>query len=128
MTVVIADDSSLLRDRICKLIKGLNGSIVTCEAENGQRAIQLICSSNPDLVILDIRLPEMSGIEVLKRIKELKIQTRICVLTTFSFPQYRKKCLELGADYFLDKNMEFENISGILGQLKEEHQNDYKTL
>ncbi len=114
MIIVIADDSALLRERICKLITGLNESIMICEAENGKRAMELINTKKPDLVILDIRMPEMNGIEVLKKIRELKIKTKVCMLTNFPFPQYKKKCIELGADYFFDKNMEFERILDII--------------
>ncbi len=117
MKIVIADDSSLLRDRLCKLLTGFNERIEIYEAENGRLAMELICAENPDLVILDIRMPEMNGIEVLKKIRELKMQTKVCMLTNFPFPQYKKKCFEMGANYFLDKNMEFEKIQDILYKL-----------
>lgn len=116
MKIVVADDSSLLRDRICTFIKSVNESLVIYEAENGRMAMDLICANHPDLVILDIRMPEMSGIDVLKKIKELEIHTKVCMLTNYPFPQYKKKCYELGADYFFDKNMEFKKLSGILEQ------------
>jgi DNA-binding NarL/FixJ family response regulator len=114
MKIVIADDSSLLRDRICQLLRRLDDGMELYEAENGQLAMELVFAKNPDLVILDIRMPELTGIEVLNKIREMKMKTKVCMLTNYPFQQYKKKCIELGADYFFDKNMEFEKISEIV--------------
>ncbi len=63
--ILIADDSSLLRDRLNSLLNSLNNIFMAFEDENGMEALKLIREKKPDLVILDIRMPEMSGIEVL---------------------------------------------------------------
>jgi len=73
--IIIADDSSLLRDRIKSLLNGLKEKLVLYEAENGVEALQLIEDKKPDQAILDIRMPEMNGIEVLKKVRELKMKT-----------------------------------------------------
>jgi YesN/AraC family two-component response regulator len=119
MKIVIADDSSLLRERIISLLNGSSKNLVIYEAENGKDALNIIRQKKPDLAILDIRMPEMSGIEVLKKIRELKIKTRICILTNYPYPQYRKKCFEEGADYFLDKNIDFLQIYEIISKLRD---------
>ena len=75
MKIIIADDSSLLRDRIKSLLNGLKEKLVLYEAENGVEALQLIEDKKPDQAILDIRMPEMNGIEVLKKVRELKMKT-----------------------------------------------------
>jgi DNA-binding NarL/FixJ family response regulator len=110
MKIIIADDSSLLRDRIKSLLNGLKEKLVIYEAENGVEALKLIKDKKPDLAILDIRMPEMNGIEVLKKIRELKMKTKVCILTSYPYPQYRKRCHEAGADYFLSKTDDFEDI------------------
>lgn len=114
MIIVIADDSSMLRDRIKSLLNGLKEKLVIYEAENGLEALQLIKDKKPDLAILDIRMPEMNGIEVLKKIRELKMKTKVCILTNYPYPQYKKRCLEAGADYFLSKTEEFEDIKIVI--------------
>jgi len=114
MKIVIADDSSLLRDRIKNLLNGLKEKLVLYEAENGVEALKLIKDEKPDLAILDIRMPEMNGIEVLKKIRELNMKTKICILTNYAYPQYKKKCFEAGADYFLSKTEEFEDIKIVI--------------
>jgi DNA-binding NarL/FixJ family response regulator len=117
MKIVIADDSSLLRNRIKSLLNGLEEKLVVYEAENGLEAFKFIKDNGPDLAILDIRMPEMNGIEVLKKIRELKMKTKICILTNYAYPQYKKKCFEAGADYFLSKTEEFEDIKNVINDM-----------
>ena len=114
MKVVIADDSSLLRDRIKSLLNSINNISMVYEAKNGVEALQLIMEKEPDLAILDIRMPEMNGIEVLIKIRELKMKTKVCILTSYPYPQYRKRCLEAGADYFLSKTEDFEQLEIVI--------------
>ena len=117
MKIVIADDSSLLRERIKSLLNGSKEKLVIYEAENGVDALQLIEDKKPDLAILDIRMPEMNGFEVLKKIRELKIKVKVCILTNYPYPQYKRKCFEAGADYFLSKTEEFEDIKIVITEL-----------
>jgi two-component system response regulator EvgA len=117
MKVVIADDSSLLRDRIKSLLISINNVFVVGEAENGVDALKVIREKEPDLVILDIRMPEMNGIEVLQKIRELKMKTKVCILTNYAYPLYKLRCFEAGADYFLRKTEDFEDINMIITEM-----------
>jgi DNA-binding NarL/FixJ family response regulator len=117
MKIVIADDSSLLRDRIKSLLSSMKNVFVVGEAENGVDALQLIREKEPDLAILDIRMPEMNGIEVLKKIRELKMKTKVCILTNYPYPQYKRKCFEEGADYFFSKTEDFEDIKIVITEI-----------
>jgi DNA-binding NarL/FixJ family response regulator len=114
MKIVIADDSSLLRDRIKILLNSINDISMVYEAKNGVEALQLIMEKEPDLAILDIRMPEMNGIEVLKKIRELRMKVKVCILTSYAYPQYRKRCHKAGADFFLSKNDDFEDIKIVI--------------
>jgi len=114
MKVVIADDSSLLRDRIRSLLNSIKNISEVYEAENGVDALQLIREKEPDLAILDIRMPGMNGIEVLKKIREMKMKTKVCILTNYAYPIYKRRCFEAGADYFLRKTEDFEDINIIV--------------
>jgi len=120
MKIVIADDSSLLRDRIKSMLNNMNNMFVVGEAENGVDALQLIREKEPDLAIIDIRMPKMNGIEVLKKIRELKMKVKVCILTNYPYPQYRKKCMELGAHYFFSKTEDFEDISIVITDMLRE--------
>ncbi|MGD0755995.1 MAG: response regulator transcription factor [Bacteroidales bacterium] len=117
MKIVLADDSSLLRDRIKSLLNSINNVSVVGEAENGVEALRLIMEKEPDLAILDIRMPEMNGIEVLKKIREIGLRTKVCILTNYPYKQYREKCLSAGAEYFFDKNQSIDELMEVVSTL-----------
>jgi DNA-binding NarL/FixJ family response regulator len=119
MRILIADDSAVLRERLTEMLSELPGIEIIGYAQGVQEAIASINRLKPSVVILDIRMPGGNGMDVLQDIKRDKSSPIVIVLTNFPYPQYRKKCLELGADYFLDKSTEFEKVSEIFKQLKE---------
>ena len=120
MTLLNADDSSHIRDRIKDRVKCFDQVTIVGEADNGKKALEMVLEFNPDLVILDIQMPEMGGLEVLKKIKEAKIKTKVCILTSHSFPQYKAKCLTLGADSFLNKSDDFDKINLVIANMLKE--------
>lgn len=124
MKIVIADDSSLLRERIKSLLNNINRVSVVGEAINGVEALQLIGEKEPDMVILDIRMPEMNGIEVLKKIRERGLRTKVCILTNYPYKQYKEKCLAEGADYFFDKNVDIQQILDLISKLANNHEEE----
>jgi DNA-binding NarL/FixJ family response regulator len=114
MNIVIVDDSELVRDRISYRISELPDIFVTGVAGNSIEAREIIRLQQPDVVILDIKMPGESGIELLRKIKEDYPHIKVIMLTNYPFLQYRSKCYENGADYFLDKSNEFEKVTEIL--------------
>jgi DNA-binding NarL/FixJ family response regulator len=120
MKIVVADDSSLMRDRIKILLRSLNHNSEVFEAEDGVEALQLIEEKEPDLAIIDIRMPDMNGIEVLKKVREMKMKTKICMLTNYPYQQYRKRCLEAGTDFFFSKTEDFEKIKSVITDMLRE--------
>jgi two-component system, NarL family, nitrate/nitrite response regulator NarL len=122
MKIVIADDSSLLRDRIKTLLNSINNISMVFEAKNGVEALQLIMENEPDLAILDIRMPEMSGIEVLNQISELGLKLKVCMLTGYPYKQYREKCFAAGALYFFDKNQSMDELMEVVSTLANERE------
>jgi YesN/AraC family two-component response regulator len=119
MKIVIADDSALWRERIKSMLSCINGISVIYEACNGVEALQYIIEEKPEFVILDIRMPEKTGIDVLMKIRELNMKIKVCILTNYPYPQYKRRCLEEGADYFLSKTDDF-NETIIIKMLKDE--------
>jgi DNA-binding NarL/FixJ family response regulator len=117
MKLLIADDSSLIRERIKTQARGFDHEFFVREASNGKMALDMIREFDPDLVFLDLHMPEMGGIDVLKKIKEANLKTKVCILTNYSYPQYKTKCLALGADYFLSKSDDFEKTSLIIAMV-----------
>ena len=82
-----------------------------------EEATVLINELNPKIALLDINLPGKSGIDILNYIKEKKADCRVIMITNHAFDSYRKKCIELGAEHFLDKSSDFEKIPTILGEM-----------
>lgn len=118
MKVFIADDSTVLRERLVEMLSELPGIEIVGYAQDVPEALTSIKKLNPDVVILDIRMPGGSGIDVLQEIKKDKQAPLVIVLTNYPYPQYRKKCLGLGADYFFDKSTEFEKITEVVKQMR----------
>lgn len=119
LKVFIADDSDFIRERLPEMLSELSGIEIIGQAEDGIEAINSIRTLNPDVIVLDIRMPGKSGIEVLKEVKKHKPSTVIIILTNYPYPQYKKKCLEAGADFFLDKSIDFDQLTDILKQLSQ---------
>jgi len=119
MRIVIADDSDMLRNSIKESLNGVKNVEIVGEAKNGVEAVKIIQEKKPDFVLLDVRMPDMNGIEVLKKIKGQLSGTKICVFTNYPYIQYKAKCLEEGADYFFDKNVNFQEIKELIEQYVE---------
>jgi len=124
MKLLIVDDSFLMRERIKDQIKMIDPVSIVAEAGNGRIAIEMLMAFDFDLIFLDLHMPEMGGMDVLRKVKEAKIKTKICILTNFAYPQYRTKCLALGADYFLCKSDDFEKITVVIAALLKEMEQD----
>lgn len=114
MKVLIADDSTLVRDRLATLISELKDVELVGQTSSAPETLEAIQRLRPDVVILDIRMPGGNGIFVLEKIKARKAAPLVIMLTAFPYPQYRKKCLEAGAEYFFDKTTEFDRVAEVL--------------
>lgn len=106
--VFIADDSTPIRERIIKMLTSVPDVKVVGEAIDGAEAIVKIREKKPDLVILDLQMPKISGLEFLPVLKAMDPSPRILVLTNFSSKYIRKACASMGADYLFDKSTEFD--------------------
>ena len=117
MKVLIVDDSKIVSERLQQMLVNIAGVEIVGQAQNARDAIASISESKPDVVILDIRLHGPNGIEVLKDIRNKKLPICVIMLTNYPYPQYRKKCEELGADYFFDKVTEIKDIPNVIKKL-----------
>jgi DNA-binding NarL/FixJ family response regulator len=117
MKLLIADDSAVVRERLIALLAEITGIENIGEAVDIPTALNYFKKYHPDVVILDISMPGGSGIDVLKAIKNNGTPTKVVVLTNYPYPQYKKRCRELGADYFFDKSTEFEKVIETLNKL-----------
>ena len=120
MKVLIADESELIRDRLSTLLLNTFKGIEILNAANLSDAIQLVIKNKPDVIILDITATRGNGINSLIEIKSIPSAPIIIVFTQYMYAQYRKKCMELGADYFLIKSHDFDKIPELLEKLNKE--------
>lgn len=127
MNVFVVEDSSLLRERLIRTLTGITGVKIAGYSDTAEEAVQLIQDKHPDAIILDIRLRQGTGFQVLQAVKTRGKPPLVIVLTNFAYPQYRTKYLEAGADYFFDKSNEFDQVVVVLNQqLKKEIASDPK--
>jgi len=120
--VFLVEDSPIIRERLLQLLEGLDSVEVVGSADNAVDAIAGIVAAAPDAVVLDIKLKDGSGIDVLRRVKQSLPSVTVIMLTNYATSEYRHTCLAAGAEYFLDKTNEFENLRGILHRLRQDNQ------
>jgi len=103
--------------RLAQILTEIEGVEIMGAAFNVPDAFRYIGKDIPDIAILDICLPGGNGIDILKKIRECGNSTKVIMYTHYPFPQYAKKCMHFGADYFFDKYNEFDKLLGVVKQL-----------
>ncbi|MDI3420344.1 response regulator [Streptomyces luteolus] len=102
--VLIADDQMMVREGFSVLLGAMPGIEVAGEAVNGREAVAKVAGLRPDVVLMDIRMPELNGIEATREIVAADTDTRVLVLTTFDLDEYVYEALRAGASGFLLKD------------------------
>ena len=102
--VVIADDQALVRGGFRVLVDSADDLVVVGDAANGAEAVATVQNEHPDVVLMDIRMPIMDGLEATRRIVSTTPATRVLVLTTFDLDEYVFAALKAGASGFLLKD------------------------
>ncbi|MEU0190247.1 response regulator transcription factor [Streptomyces afghaniensis] len=109
-TVLIADDQPLQRFGSRMLLESQDDMTVVGEAANGSEAVRLAAELHPDVVLMDIRMPGLDGIEATRRITAAGDRTRILIVTTFDLDEYAYAGLRAGASGFLVKDAQPEEL------------------
>jgi DNA-binding NarL/FixJ family response regulator len=115
--VLVVDDSLTVRDRIVRLVKEVKGVEVVGQAESARQAIAAIREARPQIVILDLYMPGESGLVVLETFRADAERPKFIVFTNYASAQYRRKCLDAGAAYVLDKSNDFEHLPEAVARL-----------
>jgi DNA-binding NarL/FixJ family response regulator len=111
MRVLIADDSDLIRERLQQMLRQFGQVEIVGTFNNGTQALEGLMRLQPDLAIVDYKMPGLSGLEVLKRIRKEITTIKIIILTFYSSDYYRQLAMQCGADYFFSKADDFDKIS-----------------
>jgi DNA-binding NarL/FixJ family response regulator len=104
VTVVVADDQSAVRQGLVLLLGTVPGIAVTGEAEDGEAAVEMVATKNPQVVLMDLNMPRCDGVEATRRIRASHPQTQVVVLTTYSDDESIIGALQAGALGYLTKD------------------------
>jgi len=110
LRILIADDDALIRDGLKMILENEEGFDVVGTATNGKDAVNLCRKTNPDIVLMDIRMPLMDGVEATKLIKEEFSSIKVLLLTTFKDSEYIRSAVKYGAEGYVLKSNSSESI------------------
>ena len=127
MKVLLADDSAMVRRSLIAMLVKIDGVASVEEAEDGDQTLRMLGAEKYDLLILDIKMPKINGLGILDQLSEAKNKPVVIVLTNYAISPYRKKCLELGADHFLDKSHDLKKFQEIVRGLSEKNGSVHKS-
>ncbi len=111
ITVVLADDHAIVRQGMASLFEAEEGIEVLAEAGDGRQACRLVESLRPDVAVLDLRMPEMTGIEVTRWVVDAGLHTRVVLLTMHADPSVAFEAQGAGASGYVLKDNSFEELA-----------------
>lgn len=110
MKIMIVDDDSLIRDSLKVLLELEDDIEVVGTASNGREAYEILDKINPEIVLMDIRMPEIDGVIGTKLIKQKNQRIKVVILTTFKDDEYIKEAIKNGAEGYILKNQTGDSI------------------
>ncbi|MCI2922229.1 response regulator transcription factor [Staphylococcus hominis] len=110
ISIIIAEDQYMLRKAMVQLIEFNDQMKVVNDCDNGGDAFEFIEKYHPDIAILDIEMPGLTGLEVLSKIREFKIDTKVIIVTTFKRPGYFEKAVANEVDAYVLKERSVEDL------------------
>lgn len=117
MQVLLVDDSAIVRRRLAEMMGNLARVTVAGEAGSVAEALEKIPLLHPDVVVLDLHLPDGDGVAVLESAKRTVPAPVVVMLSNYSDDFYRTWCEAAGADFFLDKAKQFDELPKILSRV-----------
>src|SRR5512141_1295747 len=108
-SILVADDDASIRSLLKQLLADEGYAVI--EAATGSEVIEQVKNRSPDLVIMDVRMPELDGIEALQKVKALAPRTAVLIMTAFGTSNFAIKAMELGAFDYITKPFELDKIS-----------------
>jgi DNA-binding NarL/FixJ family response regulator len=120
--ILIADDHTLMRQGLRQLCQGLGGFTVVAEAANGAQAVELARTARPDVILMDIVMPDVDGVAAIRRIMRETPATRIIALTMYRQDQYMLDAIRAGARGYLLKTVD---AAELIAAIRAVHRGEY---
>lgn len=117
--VFVVEDQTIVREGLCRLLDFSPSIRVVGWAEHGNQALELLEESRPDLMLVDIQMPECDGFQLLTQVKHKWPAIKLLILTTFNDPLYIQQAKALGADGFLLKDVGLEQLMEVISRVFE---------
>lgn len=116
--VIVVDDQTVVREGLVLILGLLPGVVVAGAAASGEEALRLVAQEHPDIVLMDLRMPHMDGVEATRRIRAAFPATRVVVLTTYSDDESIMAALRAGARGYLTKNARAADIARAIAAVR----------
>ena len=124
MKILIADDSILILERLQEILVGIDQVEVVASLNNGIDTLEALRTLTPDLAIVDIRMPGLSGLEVLNAFRKENKSVIFIILTLHSQGYFKWLAIQSGSNYFFNKADDFEKIAEVITSLCENKKNN----
>lgn len=122
MRAYIVENSEIIRDRLALLFAEIEGLVLVGQAGSVKTAIEDILKLKPDMAMVDIKLSDGNGLDLLESMQAQGSKTKMIVMTFDPYSQYRKRAMKFGAVHFIDKAKGLGSIRLILEQMVAKHQ------
>ena len=116
MRFFVVEDSPIVRERLQELLASIEGASAVGHAEGAAEAIRAILAERPEVVVLDVKLAQGSGFDVLRAVREQAPEIDVYMLSNFATEPYRRLAADLGARNFFDKSTEMDQVRDVLGK------------
>lgn len=110
--VLVVDDDALIRAGLCTILRSDNTLEIVGEAENGYRGIELALRQEPEVILMDIRMPQLDGLAALEQLQSQGSAAKVLILTTFGEEEYIDRALSAGASGFMLKSSSPQELIG----------------
>ena len=117
INVLLVDDQTLVREGLSSLLSLSDNVTVVAQASSGREAVRLTTESEPDVILMDIRMPDLNGIEAVELLRKKGFQTPVLMLTTFDDHESIMKAIQVGAEGYLLKDVSLEALVGAIEAL-----------
>ena len=116
--VVIAEDQAMVRGALAALLSTESDIEIAGEARDGREALEMMLRCAPDVLLTDIEMPEMTGLELAAEVRRLKLPVRVVILTTFARPGYLRRALDSGVSGYLLKDAPASTLANAIRRIR----------